>query len=127
LIKGNVIPNSIVDVRIVKKKKDFLTGEVVAIKHYDPEWVDESHCKCEHYRSPLQPQAVDHNHGCGGCKRQVIPYLKQLEIKESILHDCFRRVLPKLHDTTIYPIIPSPTEYGYRNKIEMSFGQFGKH
>jgi len=61
-----------------------------------------------------------HKIGCGGCKWQIMSYSKQLEIKMDLVKDCVR----KLDAINILPIIPSPLQTGYRNKIEFSFGKY---
>jgi 23S rRNA (uracil1939-C5)-methyltransferase len=61
--------------------------------------------------------------GCGGCKRQILSYKNQLQLKEDIVKDAFNK-LNKTNDITIMPIIGSPLEKFYRNKIEFSFGKY---
>ncbi len=124
LIKGNVLPKSVVDLRITKSKKDFLTAEVIKIHDYDKTWVSSSTPPCGHYLNPLSEKEIGPAYGCGGCKRQVIPYDKQLLLKQQILDDSFRKIAHKISDTDIFPIMQSPQELHYRNKIEYSFGSF---
>ncbi len=55
---------------------------------------------------------------CGGCKLQDIPYPQQIEIKrEFILKQSEKHniVLPN------FEVIPSPKEFFYRNKVELTF------
>ena len=52
---------------------------------------------------------------CGGCSYQHATYSHQLEIKQQQVKDTLRRI-GKL-DLTIEPTTPSPTPYGYRNRI----------
>ena len=47
-------------------------------------------------------------------------YTKQLEVKMDLVKDCVR----KLDTINILPMIPSPLQTGYRNKIEFSFGKY---
>ena len=122
LIKWGALPGSIVDCRIVKRKKDFIQAHIVAIKSYDPKWAD-GEVFCPHYFIPLgasKDNEKSHKIGCGGCKWQIISYKKQLELKVELIKDCMR------HFDTIamQPIIPSPAQTGYRNKIEFSFGKY---
>jgi 23S rRNA (uracil1939-C5)-methyltransferase len=60
---------------------------------------------------------------CGGCLFQHIDYGTQLELKERHL----RRMLDEAGLTaaaaSIRPITPSPDLYGFRNKMEFSFGE----
>ena len=56
---------------------------------------------------------------CGGCTYQKISYEKQLEIKADEVEKLLRPVYP---DFEFEGIIPSPSETGYRNKMEFTFG-----
>jgi 23S rRNA (uracil1939-C5)-methyltransferase len=56
-----------------------------------------------------------------GAPWQVIPYAKQLEIKQEQVDDSLRR-LGKLDGYELEPIIPAVQEWRYRNKLEYSFG-----
>jgi tRNA/tmRNA/rRNA uracil-C5-methylase (TrmA/RlmC/RlmD family) len=58
---------------------------------------------CPHFFTPLKDDRNSSKQiGCGGCKRQMISYDKQLKLKEEIVQDCFR----KLEDKPIFlPII----------------------
>ncbi len=56
-----------------------------------------------------------------GAPWQVIPYAKQLEIKQEQVDDSLRRI-GKLDGYTLEPIIPAVQEWRYRNKLEYSFG-----
>ncbi len=118
LIKGNVLPNSIVDVAVLQKKKDFFITELLCTKSYDKDDIAIQDPPCPHYVNPLQQGQK----GCWGCKRQVIPYTKQLEIKESIVFDSFRLYPQLLRNTYITPIAAAPEPFHYRNKVELSFG-----
>ncbi|PCJ58802.1 MAG: 23S rRNA (uracil(1939)-C(5))-methyltransferase RlmD [Planctomycetota bacterium] len=57
---------------------------------------------------------------CGGCKWQDISYENQLKLKKDKIVSSFTK-LNLLGDITIPDIIPAPTEYFYRNKMEFSF------
>ena len=57
---------------------------------------------------------------CGGCRWQDIEYDDQLKIKESLVH---RLVAEQdLTAGSWRPILPSPQQNFYRNKMEFSFG-----
>jgi 23S rRNA (uracil1939-C5)-methyltransferase len=56
-----------------------------------------------------------------GAPWQVIPYAKQLEIKQEQVDDSLRRI-GKLDGYELEPIIPAIQEWRYRNKLEYSFG-----
>ncbi len=61
---------------------------------------------------------------CGGCTSQGILYEKQLEIKEKQVLDLIEA--KKLHIDKIEEIEPAPEIFGYRNKMEYTFGDLEK-
>lgn len=122
LIKWGALPGSIVDCRVVKRRSDFVEAHIVTVKSYDPAYAD-GEIFCPHYYIPLgasEENKASHKIWCGGCKRQILSYAKQLTIKEDIVKDSFR----KIPDITFLPIVPSPGVQWYRNKIEFSFGKY---
>ncbi|MBN1193576.1 MAG: 23S rRNA (uracil(1939)-C(5))-methyltransferase RlmD [Coriobacteriia bacterium] len=58
---------------------------------------------------------------CGGCQWQHIAYPRQIAEKRQMLIDALCRI-GRLHEPQVDPILPSPSEYGYRNKIELTAG-----
>src|SRR5262245_25345989 len=58
---------------------------------------------------------------CGGCRFQDLAYPEQLRHKERQVADCLKH-LGRL-DATIRPILPATRIFGYRNKMEYSFGR----
>lgn len=138
LIKG-ALPDSVVDVQIVRKKKDYSIWHISHIHSIDQKWLD-GEVKCPHYvwigQSPetLTPtlsqnereQSIpEHKTWCGGCKRQSVSYASQLLLKMDILRDCFAGLSHHLwREVGILDILWSPLQFGYRNKIEFSFGKF---
>jgi len=63
---------------------------------------------------------------CGGCAYQHIDYPHQLKIKENQLREALRR-LGGLIDPPVQPMIASPEQYAYRNRITVHVkdGQVG--
>lgn len=59
---------------------------------------------------------VDH---CGGCPWQELAYEQQLYWKHQIVQESLSRI-GGIH-TTVHPVLPSPTPFGFRNKVEFSF------
>lgn len=57
---------------------------------------------------------------CGGCRFQDIPYGMQLSMKEKYLRSLFDKA--GIEYGRFEEILPSPVQYGYRNKMEFSFG-----
>lgn len=106
LMVPNTIPGEVVQVMITKKKKNFV--EAVKITQVQP--------------APNQVEAPCPYFGvCGGCKWQHLSYQDQLAYKQQFIEDSIRHIA-KLSDIEILPILPSPEEFYYRNKIELSFG-----
>ena len=67
-----------------------------------------------------------HASRCGGCPWQGLPYARQLEWKERIVRDALQRV-GGIAEPPLLPVLPSPAEWGYRNKMEFAFGRTGRH
>lgn len=55
---------------------------------------------------------------CGGCQLQHASYKLQLEIKSQILHDALRRI-GGIELAAPVACVPSPKEWGYRNKTTL--------
>ncbi len=126
LIKWGALPGSIVDLRIVKQRKDYVEAHITHVQSLDPKIVD-GEIFCPHFFSLLssdqenkQPRKI----GCGGCKWQMLSYKNQLQLKEDIVNDAFTKIKRKLPDLFVSSIIWSPEEKNYRNKIEFSFGKY---
>lgn len=58
---------------------------------------------------------------CGGCRLQHLDYKAQLEEKEQQVREALIRI-GGFTSPPVEQIIPSPRIYGYRNKMEYSFG-----
>ncbi len=56
-----------------------------------------------------------------GAPWQVLPYEKQLEIKQAQVEDALRRI-GHLDGFRMEPILPAVAQWRYRNKLEYSFG-----
>lgn len=96
-------PQDTVRVRITKAEKNFLNGEVVEIVQ----------------PSPLRRTApCPYFSECGGCAWQHIDEKHQLEQKELILTDLFKKFLPDL-SYTLSPSVSSPNGFEYRNRIQL--------
>lgn len=65
-----------------------------------------------------------HNEFCGGCLYQGVPYEEQLKIKEREVLQLLER--KEIRCGSILPIEASPGQYGYRNKMEYTFGDMEK-
>ena len=73
-------------------------------------------------KSPLETIEVPcvHFGECGGCTYQTVPYEEQLKMKSAQVKKMLDDVIPYEYD--YQGIKGSPVEYGYRNKMEFSFG-----
>ncbi len=101
------VPGDIVDVKVTKKKKNYMEGYVLRM-------VEPS----EHRLEPF----CSHFGVCGGCKWQPLPYPMQLEAKQRQVYDQLVRI-GHLSVPEIRPIIPSDKTTLYRNKLEFTFSQ----
>src|SRR5216117_3863593 len=95
------IEGEIVSAEIVREKKQFAEAELIEVRERSPDRVE-----------PLCPYFGR----CGGCAYQHINYEHQLAIKWRQVRDALQRI-GKLKDVPIRPIIPSPKQYAYRNRI----------
>lgn len=95
------IEGEFVSAEIVRDKKQFAEAELVEVKQASADRV-EPHC-------PYFGQ-------CGGCTYQHISYDHQLAIKWRQVRDSLQRI-GKLKNVPMRPIVASPREYGYRNRI----------
>lgn len=124
VVVKNVLPGQEVRFRINKKRNGRVEGRLLeVIKRADYE----READCPHYPD------------CGGCLYRTISYEKELRIKEDQVrrlleplgtHCCADAVDPLLRRPSTYDgvlahfqgVKPSPDTYGYRNKMEFSFG-----
>lgn len=100
----NTLPGQKVRAVVNKKRKDRLEARLLEVVE----------------KSPLEIDAPCKVFGdCGGCLYQSLPYGQQLKLKE----DQVKELLAPLGLVDKYQgITASPEVYGYRNKMEFSFG-----
>ena len=98
------VPGDVVDVRLIRKKKNFLEGIILEIKKKSPYRLEPF---CEHFGV------------CGGCRWQTLPYDIQLVAKQRQVYDQLTRI-GHLSVPEISPIIGSEKTTLYRNKLEFS-------
>ena len=99
------VPGDVVDIRVMKKKKSYMEGRIIAIKK-----------PSEHRMEPF----CKHFGICGGCRWQPLPYEMQLEAKRQQVEDQLVR-LGHLSVPEIRPTIGSDHTEFYRNKLEFTF------
>ena len=95
------IEGELVSAEIVREKKQFAEADLVEVKQSSPNRVAP---ECPYFGR------------CGGCAYQHISYEHQLAIKWRQVRDALQRI-GKLKDVPMRPIIPSPRQYAYRNRI----------
>lgn len=100
-----VVPGDIVNIRVVKKKKNYFEGKVIDFVKKSENHLD---AFCEHYGV------------CGGCKWQHLSYADQLKYKQKQVIDNLERI-GKIEIGEINPIIASENTEFYRNKLEFTF------
>lgn len=105
LFVDKAVPGDIADIEIYRKKKNFGEGKITNLKQ-PSEYRTEPFC--EHFGT------------CGGCKWQHMDYAAQLKFKQKTVADALSR-LGKIDVTGILPIIGSPVDKYYRNKLEFTF------
>ncbi len=98
------VPGDVVDIRVYKKKKNYMEGRVERLVSPSP--VREKPF-CEHFGI------------CGGCRWQLLPYSMQLEAKRQQVEDQLVRI-GHLNVPEIRPTLPSEKTREYRNKLEYS-------
>jgi 23S rRNA (uracil1939-C5)-methyltransferase len=102
---SGAIPGDIVNIQIVKSKKDWAEGRAIKIVEPAPNRLAPF---CKHFGV------------CGGCKWQMLPYEKQLEYKQQEAEQNLKRI-GKIDIPEILPIVGSEKTTQYRNKLEFTF------
>ena len=87
--------------RIVREKKQFAEAKLVDVVEPSAHRV---------------PPPCPYFGRCGGCAYQHIDYEHQLTIKSRQVRDVLERI-GKIRDLPLRPIVPSPDDYDYRNRI----------
>ncbi|MCC8410582.1 23S rRNA (uracil(1939)-C(5))-methyltransferase RlmD [Mucilaginibacter sp. UR6-1] len=105
LFVDKAIPGDVADVTVFKSKKNFGEGRLTELKKASEHRVK---AFCEHFGT------------CGGCKWQHMTYDAQLTFKQKSVSDAINR-LAKLDASGIMPIVASPADKYYRNKLEFTF------
>ncbi len=99
---GGTVPGDRVRARLVTRKKGY--GEARLLEVLEP--------------SPDRIEPVAHHPGAAW---QVMPYELQLRVKQQQVEDALRRI-GKLDGFVMEEIVPAVEQWGYRNKLEYSFG-----
>jgi tRNA/tmRNA/rRNA uracil-C5-methylase (TrmA/RlmC/RlmD family) len=96
-----VLAGERVEVEIVEVKKRYATADLVRVIAPSPHRVEP---RCRYYQQ------------CAGCQYQHVDYRHQLELKRKQIVDIFQRI-GGIPAPPIEPVVASPREYGYRNKL----------
>jgi 23S rRNA (uracil1939-C5)-methyltransferase len=99
---SGAMPGDTVKAVVGKSKRAYAEARVTEILEPSPERI-----------APL----ADHP----GAPWQVLPYERQLEIKQQQVDEALRRI-GKLDGFELEPIVPAVEQWRYRNKLEYSFG-----
>ena len=105
LFVENAIPGDVVNARIIKEKKSWAEGKVLNLVKPSADRID---AFCPHFGV------------CGGCKWQMLPYEHQLKYKQQQVQDQLSRI-GQVELPAIEPILGSPHQRYYRNKLEFTF------
>ena len=107
-VKGG-IPGQKVLFRVKKKGKNKCKGIFLGVEEKSP--IETCDNLCERFGE------------CGGCTYLSVPYEEQLKIKKDQIRRLFKDVIVQSDFDNIYEgIVENPNVYGYRNKMEFSFG-----
>jgi 23S rRNA (uracil1939-C5)-methyltransferase len=99
---SGAVPGDRVRAVVGKRKRAYAEARAVEILKPSPDRIE-----------PL----ADHP----GAPWQVLPYERQLEVKQAQVDDALRRI-GKLDGFELEPIVPAVEQWRYRNKLEYSFG-----
>ncbi len=100
---ADVAPQDTVRARITLIKKKFAEADCVEVLKPGPSRV-----------APPCPYAGE----CGGCSWQQISYSEQLLQKQAMVQDAFRK-FSGFTSFDVRPVIPSPQEFRYRNRVQV--------
>jgi 23S rRNA (uracil1939-C5)-methyltransferase len=100
------IPGETVRVEVVEDKGRFARARLVEVLEPSPDRVTP--------RCPHVPE-------CGGCQWQHVAYPRQLSLKAEVVRDQLTRV-GSVADPPVRPTLPSPSPWGYRNRVTFSIG-----
>ncbi len=105
LFVEKAVPGDVADVQVYRSKKNFGEAKIIALKQPSVHRVE---AFCEHFGT------------CGGCKWQHMTYDAQLQFKQKTVAEALSR-LAKIDVVGMLPIVASPEDRYYRNKLEFTF------
>ncbi len=105
-VEGSAAVGDRVAATITKIKTNYLVARLESVLTPSPHRIAP---RCAHFGA------------CGGCKWQHVAYEEQLRIKRKLVADALER-LGGFADAQVRETLPAPRPFGYRNKVEFSFG-----
>ena len=105
LFVDKAVPGDVVDVQVYRKKKNFGEAKIIGLKQAS---AHRTQAFCEHFGV------------CGGCKWQHMAYDAQLQFKQKTVAGALGH-LAKIDVEGMLPIVGSPDDRYYRNKLEFTF------
>jgi len=105
-----VLPGEKVLVRLVDEQQRHAIAELVKVLEASDERVTP---KCKHFMV------------CGGCHYQHLSYARQTAAKETILTEQLQRI-GGIENPPIFPMIPAPAPWHYRNTVQFHISDNGK-
>src|SRR5262249_18822076 len=97
------LPGEVVQARICEIKKHYGRGNLTVIENPSPNRVEPP---CPFFGK------------CGGCQLMHLDYREQLSMKRQRVVDALERI-GKIFDIEVLPCLASPSQVGYRNKIQI--------
>ncbi len=107
IVVKHALEGQVVSFVIRKKRKDRIEGQLLRVLTPSPLETAPKDAVCRHFGS------------CGGCVYGTLPYETQLSFKKRQVEDLIER---SGFSFAVEEILPSPDPYGYRNKMEFTFG-----
>jgi 23S rRNA (uracil1939-C5)-methyltransferase len=99
------LPGDRITARVTKSKRSFAEARLVSV---ETPAADRIPARCVHAEQ------------CGGCRMQEMPYEDQVRLKERQVVETLRH-LGGFADAKVNAIVPAPSQWHYRNKMELSF------
>ncbi len=104
------LPGEVVEVEITHKRRSFAHARLLRVVTPSPQRVE--------------PPCSYFGH-CGGCQWQHIDYAAQVAFKTGIVREQLQRV-GKFENPDVRDCLPSPNQFGYRNRIQLALSPRGR-
>ena len=106
------VPGDRLEAEIETAKQGYATARLTRVLEPGPGRIE---ARCPYHFRPGRKTPW-----CGGCDWQQLSGPAQLEAKRAIVLDCLRRI-GRLPEAPVAPVIPSPDDWRYRNKVQVPF------